>query len=509
MQENKVKKKRLTEKTISGFIWMFSSSGITAIVQMILLIILSRLLLPEEFGIVNISLVIIGFSKIFFMLGVGPAIVQLPNLESGHIRNGFAISFFLGNLIAVMVYFGSSVISSFFNMEELERVIKVLSLLYPIEGLSVVALSLLERELKFNIIAKISVLSYVIGYALTGVLLAFLGFGIWALVFANLVQSLFKMILLFYHQRHPIVPTFNIRIIKELLFFGGGITLGRINNYIAQQGDTVIVGKLLNPESVGIYNRAYQLMNIPSVLFGQIMDKVLFPAMSKIQQNRIAITNVYKYGIEFTAVTMIPLSVVVLILAPEIVDVMLGKSWFHAAELLKVFAIGMLFRTSYKISETVARAKGAVYRIAYLEFIYAVVIILGTLMGIYFGGLKGASIGVLIALFIQFVQKSHLAISFVNINWKDFIGLHSRAMLFSIILAILSYLITSLMRMFNLNSLLVIIVIVSIYLFSLLIVFKVQPRILLSNHSLNKFYEIIESNSFLRKKLKRLVNIIK
>lgn len=495
---NKESRKNLTRKVIDGFIWMFSSSGIQGIMQMIVLVVLARLLLPEDFGIINAAMILIGFSKMFFMLGIGPAIIQLPNLRITHIRMGFSVSVIFGIIVAIIIYMLSPHIASFFKMEKLELVIKVLIVLFPIEGLSVVSLALLERELKFKLIAKVIVISYTFGYAFIGVLFGILGFGIWSLVIANISQALLRTLLLFYYQRHSIIPCFDKETFKELLFFGSGITLGKINNYIALQGDNIIIGRVLGAEALGLYSRAYQLMNIPSNLFGQIMDKVLFPAMSKIQNEKFKLISVYHYGIELTSFVMIPISILIFVLSPEIIDILLGQNWDQAVDVLMILSIGMLFRTSYKISESVARAKGAVYRIANRELIYAISIILGVLIGVNIGGIKGASVGVLFALFIQFLQKSQLAIKLVQTTWKDFIVCHVRSLILSLLLLIEINSFANLLRELEFNSFIVLLLTTALFVLNISIVLFLFPKLLFRKDTLNKLQLIIKSYSILK-----------
>jgi len=121
-----------------------------------------------------------------------------------------------------------------------------------------------------------SVGSYVFGYACIGITLAWLGYGVWALVGATLGQSFLNSVLLLILSPIPFSPCLARREMRELLFFGGGFTLAHFLNYSANQGDYFVVGRMMGPGALGVYSRAYQLMMMPAKYFGQVLTVVLF-----------------------------------------------------------------------------------------------------------------------------------------------------------------------------------------------------------------------------------------
>src|SRR5205085_7294251 len=125
-----------------------------------------------------------------------------------------------------------------------------------------------------RLLAGLEMATVALGYGAVGITLAVLGFGVWALVGGYLAQTLLKTTLLLAVQRHPLWPLLERRAAGELLYFGGAFTAARIGNYLAGQGDNLVVGRWLGAEALGVYGRAYQLMAGPAVLFGQVLDKV-------------------------------------------------------------------------------------------------------------------------------------------------------------------------------------------------------------------------------------------
>src|SRR5699024_7218565 len=140
----------LTSKTFRGMFWMLSGKGSQAILQFIVMIVLARLLSPSDFGIVNAATVVITFTTVFSMVGVGPALIQRPELSKSHIRTGFTLTILLSILFTTLLYFGSNIIASFFHMDKLHIVLKAMSVIFLLKGLSIVSESLIQRQLKLD-----------------------------------------------------------------------------------------------------------------------------------------------------------------------------------------------------------------------------------------------------------------------------------------------------------------------------------------------------------------------
>ena len=149
----------ISHRTLRGLFWMFLGKGTQAVLQVLVLGILARLLTPADFGLVSASLVVVGLSTIFSQLGIGPAVVQRSNLESRHLRTGFTISVLFSLALAGLICLFAPSFAGFFRLEGLTPVLRAMSLVFPFQGLSVVAESLLQRDLSFRRLAGINTIS--------------------------------------------------------------------------------------------------------------------------------------------------------------------------------------------------------------------------------------------------------------------------------------------------------------------------------------------------------------
>ena len=448
--------KKLSDRTLSGFMWLLTGSGVQVLLKVGVLAVLARLVSPKEFGVTGIAIIALEFSKMFTQMGIGPAIVQMKELKDAHLTTGFSLSLLMGIFFASTLFLSSSLLADFFLMEELVQVLKVISLIFIIDSLTLVGQALMQRNMKFKAMAGIDVLSYTIGYGAVGITLGYLGWGKWALIFALMTQSVVHSFLVVAIQPFPKQPKLEFKAFKELIHFGGGFTLARIGNYVALQGDNLVIGRTLGPAALGLYGRAYQFMVMPAALFGTALDQALFPAMAKVQDSKKQLGKAYLTGISFISLIGIPLSVILIILAPDLIDVLLGPDWLAVKLPFQILACGMLFRMSYKISDTLVRATGAVYKRAWRQLVYAAMVVFGSYIG-QFWGLSGVACGVAIALVSNFLLMAHLSLQLTGVSWLDVARAHKQGAMLGLIAVLATYISAVLSRQISDSSLLVLV----------------------------------------------------
>jgi O-antigen/teichoic acid export membrane protein len=413
----------LAKRSIVGMFWTALSMGALAVAQLIALLVLARLLSSDEFGLYFATLVVIKFSAIFESLGVAPAIVQRPTLEERHFRVGFTLSLVLGLAVAALVWSIAPVIAHIMRLADLAPFVRGACVVFLCQGLSMVAQASAQRALRFRWLAIVDAGAFAVGFVAVGLTLAWLGFGVWALVGALVAQQFLRMVLLLGGQPHPKRLMLEWRTIGELLYFGGGFTLARIFGYLASQADKLVVGRWLGAEALGLYALSSQFMTTPAVIFGQILDRVLFPTMALVQQEPARLARGYRSGIAACALFILPASAVVAIVAPELVLVVLGPQWKGMVVPFQILAFGMLFRTSSKLSDSGVRATGAVYARAWRQAIFTVAVVVGSLAGLPWG-LGGVALGGVAALLTNFLLMAQLSLRLTGMRWSEFFVAH-------------------------------------------------------------------------------------
>ncbi len=477
--------KNITHRTLHGLFWTFSGSSVQMALRIVVLIALARLLKPADFGLVTAALVVTGFSELFSQLGIGPAIVQRPQLEERHIRTGFTISAILGFLLLGIFYFLAPIIAAFYHMQNqnLTPILRALALVFPISGLSVVSYSLLSRDLEFKRIAGIQVTAYLVGYVGMGIGLAWCGFGPWALVAASLTQELGNTIGRLIFKPHSKKLLFDLEAAKELMLLGGGFTAARMGNYLATQGDNLIVGRYLGLAQLGLYSRSYQLIVIPATLLGQVLQDVLFPVMARFQDDKVRLAQAYKRGLALIALLVLPMSVAMTIVAPEFIYTLFGPQWKGAIEPFGILTIGVLFRTSYKMSDSIARSAGAVYKRAWRQWIYAGCVLSFAGVGQHWG-LNGVAIGVVGALVVNFVLMADLGIRITGLTWADFLGAHIPALTLAVVAGLESWAIAEVLRAMVMPSVVILLTTLVVPAVTMMALAYFMPKITLGEEGL-------------------------
>jgi PST family polysaccharide transporter len=413
----------LAKRSIAGAFWTSLSMGALAIAELVSLIVLARLLSPDDFGLYAAALIVIRFSGVFGGLGVAPAIVQRPTLEVRHLRVGFTLSILFSLSVAALVWAIAPALAHAMQMPGLTPFVRAASFSFVFQGISMVAQASAQRELRFRWLAAVDAGVFAVGFLIVGPILALLGFGTWALIAALLTQDALRMMVLLAGQPHPKRPLLERRPAADLLYFGTGFTVGKTCNYLASQTDRLVVGRWMGAGSLGVYSLISQLMNTPAVIFGNVLDRVLFPTMALVQSEPARLARAYRTGAAACGLVMLPAGVLLAVLAPEVVHIMLGRGWADGVVPLQILAAGMLFRTSNKLSDSVARATGAVYRRAWRQAVNCCAVAIGALIG-QFWGLPGVAAGVVLALASNFLLMAQLSLSVTGLSWSQFAAAH-------------------------------------------------------------------------------------
>ena len=425
--------KGLTKRALGGMLWTFSGTGVQALVQLLVIMALGRLLTPSDFGLMGAAVVVIALSQIVSQVGVGPAIVQRRELDAIHVRTAFTISGGLGFVLGAGVWLAAPALAAFYRIPAVEPVFRGVALLFPIDGLNTVGESLLTRQLRFRLFVAIDAGCYIVGYACVGVVLAWMGYGVWSLVAASISQITLRTIAMYLATRHPVRPSLNLQASRDLLSFGFGHSLAQVGSVFSQQGDNLIVGRWLGPAALGVYGRAYTLMVMPATVFGKIVNRVLFPVMSQVQGERDRLAGAYERALAIVALISLPVSACLWIVAPEFIPALLGPKWTAVVLPFRLFTIGLFFRMSSKISDACTKAAGAVYSRALIQGVYAAMVLLGALIGQQ-NGIGGVAVAVSIAMGINWLWMASLGRSVTGLSWPRFFRAQAPGALFALLI---------------------------------------------------------------------------
>jgi PST family polysaccharide transporter len=430
--------KSIDRKIYSGFVWQNIYIVANALLIIISITTLSRLLPPSDFGLMAVALIFVNLSSILSQIGVGQAIVQREVISEQHVRVGFTLSVILGVLLMHLLIIFAKSISVVFNDLRLSEILYWVAFSFFFSSASSVSEGILTRELQFRTLVKINLCSFAIGNVLTSIILALAGLGVFSLAIGIVLQSAIKFFLCYFATMHSIKPLLKNKELKELMYFGGGFTIARLFNYGATQGDNFILGLYANPTFLGLYNRAYQIMMLPVTYIGSSVEKLIFPLMSRRQSDMVKLRHTYLIGTSLTCFFVAPISAIIFINSDTLVNVLLGPQWGETVKPLEILSLSIIFRTTYKIGDSLAKSVGAVYARSVREGIYFLCIIASTILGLNWG-LTGVAIGVFASITINFIMTLMMSMKILELNWSQILKPYLSGLILLLISIILSY----------------------------------------------------------------------
>ena len=298
--------------------------------------------------------------------------------------------------------------------------------------MSTTSLGVLKRDLNFKAIAVIEVSSYILGYLCVGITMAILGFGVWSLVFASLSQAFFASIISYIFVKHNLSFTFELKHYRPLFSFGSKVTIISFFEFIGGNLDTLLIGRFLGASLLGIYNRAFMIVNLPLQNLNTSITKVLFPSFSMIQNEKQRLKNAFISSLSVSAFFLIPICIWISISAKEIVLILLGEKWQASIEILRVLAIVTPFylMSNYMgvLFESMANLK--VKFIFQVSFVILLSIVL--LSTVHFG-LLYAALGLLVSAIIYHLGYLYLTKILLSLNFKEIFYMYYPAIVASLI----------------------------------------------------------------------------
>jgi O-antigen/teichoic acid export membrane protein len=364
-----------SKSILNAGIWQLLNVSLAAIIQFSYYGYLARVLPKSDFGLLALANVFINFAMFVTEGGLGIALIQRREVDQGHI----SIVMFSNILIAIFLYviyfFSSGAIANFFNNYDLSFILKVLSLNFIIQAFGSVSYNMSIKFMEFKKICIIETLANFLS-AVMGIILVLKGMGILSVIYATLGRSFIRAgsYMLANKKNIFIFSAMTKQHFNDLYSFGVGMTLIRFNNYLNSFGFQSMIAKVVPLSALGIFERSYRIMIMPASYLGGIVDRVMFPGMSKFNDNDEKLYDYGKKMLRIVNVIMVPATALFILYTNEIVTLLLGSKWMDAVFPLRILFLSLPFRISVMMCDSVVRAKGKVYKAAYRKFLYTLVL---------------------------------------------------------------------------------------------------------------------------------------
>ena len=274
--------KNLKTRAINGLFWSLIDNFSVQISQFIIGIVLARILSPNDFGLIGMLTVFITISQWFVSSGFGQALIRKKDCTQNDYSTVFIFNIITGFLLYLILFFSSGFIADFFNEPQLESLLNVLGISLIIIAFTIVQQTQLTKRLDFKLQTRISVISSVIS-GLIGVLLAYLGYGVWTLVYKALLEYFIRSFLLWIYNKWRPSFVFDTNSFKELFGFGSKLMLRGLIYTLFNNMYYVIIGKYFSTADLGYYTRAEQFNRMPSSNINKVINRVSYPVLSELK----------------------------------------------------------------------------------------------------------------------------------------------------------------------------------------------------------------------------------
>lgn len=374
----------LKVQAIRGGLARLCGQGASLALRVVVLMILARLLAPSDFGLVGMIAAFTGVLALFRDFGLSAASIQNPTVSASQLSTLFWINMLVGVLLTLLLMALAPAIAAFYHQPQLVGLTVVLALAFLFNAAGVQHSALLQRQMRFTTLSVISVLSLIAsaGIAIGG---AEAGYGYWALAAMPVSAPLVATIGFWLAARWiPGKPRWEAGI-RSMVRFGGALTLNGLIAYVAYNSDKVMIGRFWGPSAIGIYGRAYQLINIPVDGLNWSVGEVAFAALSRVQDDPIRFRNYFLKGFSFILGLTLPVTIVCALFANDLVFVVLGPKWASAAAIVRLFSPTIAILAIINPLGWLIYSLGLVRRGVMIAAVFAPIMITACLIGLPHG----------------------------------------------------------------------------------------------------------------------------
>lgn len=374
----------LASKTRTGFLWGTVEKLSTQGIQFLFSIILARLLSPEDYGIIAMPMIFLGIAQVFIDSGFANALIRKPDLTEDDLSTAFFFNLGVGAFCYTLLFFTSPLIADFYNTPILSSVLKATALSTLFNPLCSVQQALLTIKMNFKIQAWVSFFSAVLG-GIVGIILAYLGYGVWALAISQVISSFLRVVLLNIWGKWYPKGRWSKDSFRYLWGFGNKLLLGSLINTIYQNLYPLIIGKYFTSSQLGFYTRAYQFANLPSTSYTGIIRRVTFPALSSIQNNEERLKSTFHVVLRVTFFLICPLMFTLVGISDHLIFVLLGEKWLPISVMLKILSLAMVWYPIDALNLNLLTVKGRSDLFLKLEIIKKIFAFALVIVSIKFG----------------------------------------------------------------------------------------------------------------------------
>ena len=410
----------LKQKTIKGLAWNTIQNFTNHGVEFLLMLFMARLLGPKEYGLIGLTTVFMAISSVFIDSGFSNALIRKKDCTNDDFSTVFIFNLFISVVCYIILFIIAPFVGDFYNEPILCPVLRVIGLLLITQAFSTVQNTILTKNIDFKKKTKITVSKNIIS-GLIGLLFAYFGFGVWALVIQSLTGSiLFSILLWSTTEWHPNLH-FSKKSFKELFGYGSKLLISSLINKTYSQINPIVIGKYFSATTLGNYSRARHWANLFSANLTSILNTVTFPVLAKVQNDDKRLENIYRRMIRTSAYIVFPSMIGLSAVAKPLTLVVIGEKWEFSAQILEIICFSMMWFPVNALNMNLLLVKGRSDLYLQNEIIKKFIALPVLFLSLPFGILVFVKTGVFASILYVFIN-THYTGKFLNIGFFKQMG---------------------------------------------------------------------------------------
>lgn len=347
----------LKHKAVSSVLWRIAEQGGKQAIYFVISVVLARLIMPDQFGLVAMLTVFTAIANVFIDSGFSTALIRKTDRTQADCSTVYWFNVIISAACYIILFFGAPLVAKFYDMPQLCSILRVTSLNLIIGSLAGVHRTLLQAEMDFKALTKFNLLGVLLS-GITGMMLAYLGFEVWALVFQGLVMTVVTTVSVWYKVPWRPSMIFSRQSFREFFGFGSKLLASSVLDTIYSNIYSVVIGKVYKATDLAFYNRAWALTSMTSTLPTGILQSVTYPTLCKLQHNEEALKNGYRRTLRLAAFVIFPICLGVGAVAYPLINVLYTKVWISAASLLSIVVFAGMWYPIHAINLNYLIVKG-------------------------------------------------------------------------------------------------------------------------------------------------------
>lgn len=404
----------LKHKAVKGAFWNIGQTLANQAVAFVISVIIARLVLPKEFGLVAMLSVFIAIANCFIESGISVALLRKNNRTNVDCSTMLYFNVLMATVWYIILFLCAPFISEFYNMMELTSILRITAIGLIIGATATVQRMLFRAALDFKTPAICDFISYILSGAI-GIFLAYNGWGVWALVTQNIIGITFSTLLLWSASKWRPILRFSFESLKESFGFGSKLLISGLIDTAYNQIYPITIGKFFSASQLAYFNRAFNLSSLVSTTPTKMLSNVAFPVLCKLQDNNVLLSSGYRRMIRLTSFIVFPLTVGLGAIAYPLINTLLTEKWIDAAPLLQIAVFSGMWYPIHLLNLNLLQVKGRSDLFLRLEIIKKIIGILVILITIPLG-IKAMCYGSVVSSTLCLAINTHYTKKLIGIG---------------------------------------------------------------------------------------------